>query len=118
MAIDTATPENSPCFVYILHLVDRTHYTGLTQNMNRRMREHQEGQSRSTRLKLPVTLIFLVRLETRKQARTLEKRIKGRGAKRWLDQLKFSPLKYEYDIVEDTEQYNRDKKESVINEKK
>jgi len=86
--------------------------------MNRRMKEHQTGMSRSTRLKLPVTLIFLVRLESRKQARTLETRIKGRGAKRWLDQLKFSPLKYEYDIQDNIDQYNRDKKESVINEKK
>ena len=79
-----------PCFVYVLQLVDRTHYTGLTGDMNRRMKEHRNGNSRSTRLKLPVTLIFFVRLESRIQARKLEVRIKGRGAGRWLNQLRFN----------------------------
>lgn len=99
--------ENIPCFVYVLQLVDRTHYTGLTSDMNRRMKEHQNGNSRSTRLKLPVTLIFFVRLESRIQARKLEVRIKGRGAERWLNQLRFSPLRYEYDIQQEPTNWSK-----------
>jgi len=93
-------------YVYVLQLVDRTYYTGMTGNMKRRMKEHQNGESKSTLAGLPVKLIFLLRLNGRRNARNLEVRIKRRGAERWLNQLRFSPLRYEYDIQEELDEYN------------
>ena len=84
--------------VYILMLSNRKHYTGLTADMGRRLREHMNGQSKSTCRHLPVKLIFVVAIEGRQSARRLEVRIKRRGAGRWLNQLRYSPLRYEYEI--------------------
>ena len=93
-------------YVYVLELVDRTHYTGMTANIKRRLQEHQAGQSRSTLARLPVKLIFLLKIEGRKEARKLEVRIKQKGAKQWLNYLRFSPMKYEYDIQDNLHEYD------------
>lgn len=90
--------KQEPIHVYILQLSNRTYYTGLTGNVFRRMKEHADGQSKSTKRHLPVKLVFLVRMTSRHTARNLEVQIKKRGAKRWLDQLRFSKFRYEYDI--------------------
>ncbi len=46
-------------FVYILRCADGTLYTGITNNLERRVRQHNAGTaSRYTRSRLPVTLIY------------------------------------------------------------
>jgi len=46
-------------FVYILRCADGTLYTGITNNLERRVRQHNAGTaSRYTRCRLPVTLIY------------------------------------------------------------
>ena len=95
--------------VYILMLANRKHYTGLTGNMDRRLQEHMNGQSKSTCRHLPVKLIFVVTIEGRQEARRLEVRIKRRGAGRWLNQLRYSPLRYEYDIEKEPNEWNRER---------
>jgi len=71
-------------FTYILKLDNDTFYTGLTGDLRTRMMTHANGQSKSTREKLPIELIWLNESETRQDARTLEVKIKKRGAKRFM----------------------------------
>lgn len=85
--------------VYVLYLSNGMYYTGMTANMDRRMREHESGQSWSTKRFLPLELIFVARIEGRQLARRLEVRIKSRGAKRWLNEMRFNKLRYEYNIT-------------------
>ncbi len=72
-------------FVYILlSEKDYKFYTGITDNIERRLRQHNKG-SKSTRSTLnrgPFKLIFAQDCESRENARELEKYLKsgsGRG---------------------------------------
>ncbi|HEY9036795.1 MAG TPA: GIY-YIG nuclease family protein [Pseudomonadales bacterium] len=50
----------SQWFVYLLHCADGTYYTGITTDLERRVREHN-GRSRGaryTRARQPVTLVY------------------------------------------------------------
>lgn len=50
--------EGAVWFLYILECRDGTFYTGVTTDLDRRFREHQEGKaSRYTRTRLPVVLV-------------------------------------------------------------
>lgn len=83
-------------YIYILRLVDGTHYTGITNDLERRMEEHRTGQSKSTKFKLPVKGIFVTKVGDRLRAREVEVQIKRRGAKRWLNDLRFKNTKYDF----------------------
>jgi len=73
-----------PCFVYILLLSNGRFYTGMTTNLQRRMKEHAQGKSKSTCKHLPVKLIYSVKMPNPREARWLEKKIKNRGAGKYL----------------------------------
>jgi predicted GIY-YIG superfamily endonuclease len=46
-------------FVYILRCVDGTFYTGITKDVGRRCRQHNDGEaSRYTRCRLPTRLVY------------------------------------------------------------
>lgn len=77
-------------YTYILKLNNSTYYTGITNNIARRLLEHKNGYSKSTKWHLPVTLIYLKDFSTRQASRRLEVKIKNFGAKRYLNKLKFS----------------------------
>lgn len=77
-------------YTYILKLSNGSHYTGITNNMYRRLREHEKGKSISTRRFLPAILIYHYISYTRTDSRRLEVHIKNMGAKRYLNWLKFS----------------------------
>ncbi len=52
--------ENKDYSVYILECADGTYYTGITNNIKRRLTFHNRGQaSRYTRARLPVKLCYL-----------------------------------------------------------
>lgn len=78
-------------FTYILLCSDNSYYTGITNSLLRRMDEHANGKSKSTRAKRPLKLIYTKPFATRKESRALEVHIKKRGAKRFLLQEKFKP---------------------------
>jgi len=78
-------------FTYILLLSNLTYYTGITDNLKRRLHQHNTGQSKSTRKHLPCKLMHTETFPTRKLARKKEVYIKKIGAKRYLNKLKFSP---------------------------
>jgi putative endonuclease len=66
-------------FVYILKCSDDSYYTGVTNNMERRLYEHQNGENAQafTYNKRPVKLVFCEEYQDIKQAIAFEKQIKG-----------------------------------------
>jgi putative endonuclease len=65
--------------VYILECKDGTYYTGVTNDIDRRMAEHNEGHNPSafTYRKRPVTLVFTYDCIDGHEAYAFEKQIKG-----------------------------------------
>ena len=65
--------------VYILQCSDNSYYTGVTNDLERRLKEHQEGFNSSsyTHSRRPVVLKWYSDLASPTQAIRLEKQIKG-----------------------------------------
>lgn len=56
-------------FLYILRsLKDRKLYIGITDNLERRIKQHNNGQSKSTRYRIPFILIYKENYLTRREA--------------------------------------------------
>ena len=68
-------------FVYVLKSKkDYNLYIGLTDNIDRRFREHNEGKNFSTKSRIPFTLIYYEALLTKEEELKREKFYKsGRG---------------------------------------
>jgi putative endonuclease len=66
-------------YVYILKCIDNSYYTGVTNNLERRLAEHQHGEVMSsyTFKRRPVKLVFYEQFQTPKEAILFEKKIKG-----------------------------------------
>ena len=72
--------------VYILYSDSLSkYYVGHTNSINRRLYEHNSGHSKFTRKGKPWELIFTCECTTRKEAVTLEGKIKKRGIRRYLE---------------------------------
>lgn len=71
-------------FVYILKLSNQKYYTGQTNNLNRRIKQHSTGKCISTKNHLPFKVVFTVKKHSRKEAVKLERFIKNKGAHRFL----------------------------------
>ena len=64
--------------VYVLRCADGSLYTGITNDMARRLRTHGAGRaSRYTRSRLPVELVYVERAATRASAQRRESAIKA-----------------------------------------
>jgi len=68
-------------FVYILMSQrDGMLYTGMTTNLQRRLREHNSGRVKSTRFRTPLVLVHVERYNTKYEAERRERFLKtGRG---------------------------------------
>ncbi len=65
-------------FVYIVSCSDESYYTGVTNNLERRIAEHNSGLIKGfTSKRLPVKLVFSERFSDVNDAIRLEKQIKG-----------------------------------------
>ena len=66
-------------YIYILQCNDETYYTGVTSNLEERLRQHESGYGVSsyTSKRRPVKLVFSQQFHDITQAITLEKQIKG-----------------------------------------
>jgi putative endonuclease len=65
-------------FVYCLSSLARNYiYVGLTNNLERRLRQHNEGKETTTRLYRPFEMIHVEKYETRMEARRREKYLKS-----------------------------------------
>ena len=65
-------------FIYVLRCADDSLYTGITNNLDRRVAQHNAGKAaRYTRGRLPVTLVHTEQAETRGEALKRELAIKS-----------------------------------------
>ncbi len=72
-------------YVYILRSLTRNYiYVGLTNDLARRVKQHQEGKSSTTRSYKPFELMFTQQFETRIEARNKEKYLKSGAGKEWI----------------------------------
>jgi putative endonuclease len=71
--------------VYILQIEKtKRYYTGLTQDIKNRLKEHNSGETKSIRGGIPWKLIHMEEYNTRPEAFKKEKQIKAYGAGRYL----------------------------------
>lgn len=67
-----------PFWTYMLHCRGGAFYTGHTDDLDRRVAEHESGTIPGfTRDHLPVVLVWSENFSTRDDAKSVEKRIKG-----------------------------------------
>ncbi|MFW5898773.1 MAG: GIY-YIG nuclease family protein [Candidatus Saliniplasma sp.] len=65
-------------FVYMLRLNDDSLYTGITKDIDRRIKEHEEGRgSKYVRGRTPVKLVYSERCTNRSEALKREAEIKS-----------------------------------------
>ena len=71
-------------YVYILECSDKSYYTGVTNNIERRLSEHEDGFNPTcyTFKRRPVKLRYCIHLTDVKQAIAWEKQIKGWSRKK------------------------------------
>ena len=75
-------------FVYILHSsTTGKYYCGQTNNLEDRIRRHNNGESKYTRTGVPWDLIKVILCSSRSESVQLESKIKKRGIKRYLEGL-------------------------------
>ncbi|WP_445386651.1 GIY-YIG nuclease family protein [Robiginitalea sp. IMCC44478] len=73
--------------VYVLYSNKlRSYYAGYTRNLDDRIQRHNSGRSKYTSKGIPWILIKTFECESAIEAVRLEKKIKSRGIKRYLDE--------------------------------
>ena len=66
-----------PFFVYLLRCSDGSYYTGSTDELEKRIAEHQHGEGCTwTRKRLPVEFVWRQEFSTREEAKEAEHQIK------------------------------------------
>ena len=63
-------------------------YTGCTENLEKRILEHNAGKQRSTRGGIPWNLLYIENYNTLSEARKRESYLKSRSGRRFLDKIK------------------------------
>ncbi|NQV13668.1 MAG: GIY-YIG nuclease family protein [Parcubacteria group bacterium] len=72
-------------YVYVLKSEkDFCYYTGLTDNLYRRVKEHNSGRNFSTKHRKPFTLCHCEKFDSRKKAREREKFLKSGCGREWV----------------------------------
>ncbi len=71
-------------YVYILKRSNNTLYIGSTNNLRRRLAEHQQGKSKSTTYLQPIILMAYISVSNEQIARSLEKYLKTGSGKAFL----------------------------------
>lgn len=75
-------------YVYILKCYDGSFYTGITSDINRRIKEHNlddKKASKYVRVRRPANLIYQEKLETKSKALKRENEIKGWNRQKKID---------------------------------
>ena len=77
-------------FTYILKCADKTLYTGSTNNLKKRLKEHNELKSGAhyTKTRRPVELVYLEKFRTLAKSRKRESEIKSWSKKEKLALIK------------------------------
>ena len=66
-----------PFFIYILECSDNSFYTGHTDDIDRRVAEHNNKENNYTSTRLPVKVVFVQVCASRYEAIAAERKIKG-----------------------------------------
>ena len=75
-------------YVYILQSEkDSNFYTGMTENLSRRLQEHNAGHTKSTSYHAPYKLVYSEEFETRTEARAREKFLKTGSGREFRDSI-------------------------------
>lgn len=79
--------------VYILECEDKTLYTGSTNDLKKRLKQHNELKTgaRYTRVRRPVVLRYFERLDTLGEARSRELKIKSWRREKKIEMIKGVP---------------------------
>ena len=77
-------------FVYILECSDKTLYVGCTNNLERRLAQHNNSKSGAhyTKIRRPVTLKYSEKFETLSEARKRESEVKSWRREKKLELIK------------------------------
>ena len=83
-------------YVYVLKsLQDGNFYTGYTCNLRRRLKQHNQGESQSTKCRCPFDLVYYEACRNEKDALIREKYLKTTYGKRYIN----NRLKNDLDII-------------------
>jgi predicted GIY-YIG superfamily endonuclease len=84
-----------PFWVYILKCSDESFYVGHTDELEKRIAEHETGATEGyTKSRRPVTIIYTADFSTREDALSFERQIKG-----WSRKKKEALIKGDWDEV-------------------
>jgi len=71
--------------VYVLSSTRRKYlYVGLTNSLERRFKQHQDGKAKTTRSYRPFRIVHKEEFSTRQEARKKEKYLKSGCGKEWI----------------------------------
>jgi putative endonuclease len=73
--------------LYILSLDNKYLYTGITNDLENRLRQHKNGQSKFTKRFKEIELIYTENFETKTEAVKREREIKGWSRKKKIEKL-------------------------------
>ena len=74
------------CTVYILYSnTSSRYYVGQTSDIDQRLESHNQGRVKSTKYGIPWEIALQLDVSTRSEAIILEKQIKKRGARRYIE---------------------------------
>ncbi len=74
-------------YTYVLYSDKlKKRYVGLTNNVSRRLAEHNRGESQFTKGGIPWELVYFEELETQQLARAREVFLKSGSGRKWLDE--------------------------------
>ncbi len=73
--------------VYILLINNGQYYIGSTNDIDRRIHEHNSGKTNSTRNKRPVKLVFSQQFSTLSEARRIEYELKKLKSRKILEKI-------------------------------
>jgi len=72
--------KDEPWFVYLVECSDGTIYTGATNDVEKRIVKHNKGQgAKYTKSRRPVKLLKSIKCDSKKEALSLEYRIKQKS---------------------------------------
>jgi putative endonuclease len=75
-------------YVYAIHSESRNYiYVGISNDVERRLKEHNSGYNKTTKPYRPYTVIYKEELRSRKEARIREKFLKGGSGRKFLKSL-------------------------------
>ncbi len=87
------SPSPQMFFIYILRSrADNGYYVGFTSDLNKRIKEHNSGRTKSLKHRLPLELVYSEEYEKKKDAKAREAQLKSwKGGDAFKNLLRSSP---------------------------